>query len=66
MQGRDVKPMPLILGAIVFSIFATTLAGAHGDKSDITQGVGGVLIALWIICTSFPRKTPDPDPDSPQ
>lgn len=64
MLNRAVKPMSLILGLIVFGIFSVTLAAAHGDRSDIVQGVGGVLLSLWIICTSFPRQTPEADPDA--
>lgn len=56
MLGRQVKPLPLGVGVVGLVIFVSTLIGSHGDKSDIIQGVGGILITLWIICTSFPRQ----------
>ncbi len=66
MFERDVRLMSLILGLVGLGIFSITLATAHGDRSDIVQGVGGVLISLWIISTSFPHQNSEADPDSTQ
>jgi hypothetical protein len=57
MLGREVRPLPLILGALVFVINAVTFGG---DKWHIVESVSGILLGLWMVCSAFPRPNQKP------